>query len=70
MFLLFHQEPYIYGIKRHSWEQGNNIFYIVQNDEYLYKYTVFPVREYAHIYARKEFGPVVPPICEGRSHKE
>ena len=24
------------------------------NYEYLYKYTVFPVREYAHIYARKE----------------
>ena len=55
MFLLFRQEPNIYGIKRHSWEQGNNIFYIVQNNEYLYKYTVFPVREYAHIYARKGF---------------
>lgn len=54
LFLLFRQEPYIYGIKRHSLEQGNNIFYIVQNYEYLYKYTVFPVREYAHIYARKE----------------
>lgn len=55
LFLLFHQEPYIYGIKWHCREQGNNIFYIVQKFDYFYKYIVFPVREYAHIYARKEF---------------